>query len=630
MAFPLLFSSRQPAYRNPTGAVTPGTAVHFRLRIPREWQCGACFLHVDRDRAMPVRDGMFWAGMDGEHHEWWECHYVPAEAGLHFYTFELSTAGGTLHLFAQSDGTAGVTKDDPPARWQLTCYDENFTTPDWLCGGVMYQIFPDRFCRSGSPKEGVPDDRRMHENWDEPVDWRADAQGRVNNDDYFGGDLAGIERHLDYLKSLGVTCLYLNPIFEAHSNHRYNTASYERIDPLLGSEEDFRSLARTAGKLGIRILLDGVFSHTGSDSEYFNRNGRYPTVGAYQSLGSPYAPWYHFRHWPNDYTSWWGFDTLPEVDELNPDFLRYITGEDGIVRRWLRAGASGWRLDVADELPDAFIDALRAAVKAENPDALVLGEVWEDASCKQSYGVRRRYLLGSQLDSVMNYPFANAVIDFLRGTSDSAAFTAAVGAIAEHYPPQVLRLLMNHIGTHDTTRALTALAGEDDGGRGRAWQAEQKLSGAARKRGLRLMRLASALQYCLPGVPCLYYGDEAGAEGYRDPFNRAPYPWGREEKGLIAWYRRLGKMRHAALALREGAFVPLDTPADAVAFERVDEDARLLVAVNRSDRVIRLPIPACWHGFTVLLGEGKNEPGGRLSLPALGCAILYDNGDAQP
>ena len=624
---PYLFHSRLEEHRLPFGSVTPHTAIRLRVRVPREWGCSACRLLVEAEHLPSVQDGMFWSGMDGEHHEWWQCHFSPSQVGLYFYTFSLTTNHGELLLSRLPDGSAGLAAGHEPVRWQLTCYDAAFTTPDWLAGGVMYQIFPDRFARSGQPKTGVPADRRLHADWDEEVDWQPNEQGQYCNDDYFGGDLKGIEQRLDRLKELGVTCLYLNPVFEAHSNHRYNTACYTRIDPLLGTEEELSSLMKTARQLGIRVLLDGVFSHTGSDSEYFNREGRYEGEGAYQSLGSPYYSWYRFKNWPNEYDAWWGFDTLPEVDEMNESFLRYINGDDGVVRRWLRAGASGWRLDVADELPDGFLDSLRAAAKAENPDALILGEVWEDASNKQSYGHRRRYLLGRQLDSVMNYPFADAVLDFLRGGT-SAGFCACVGSIVEHYPPQVVRLLMNHIGTHDTERALTLLAGEPANGRGRAWQAAQTLSARQRARGLRLMRLASALQYCLPGVPCIYYGDEAGMEGYRDPFNRATYPWGHEDKDLLAWYRQLGKLRRVAKALKEGGFFPYQTQQDVAAFERRDGDRRLLCAVNRSEEERTLPLDERWHGRTVNLGGGSLDADGVLRLPPLDCAILIDNADA--
>lgn len=616
-----MFDSRQEQYRSPSGAVEEGTSVFFRICLPRALQCTGAVLTVRADDAPHEQtQAMFWAGMEGEDHEWWDCHDTPAASGLYWYRFTLDTRQGRRFLNRRPDGCAAV-ETAPGECWQLTCYDKGLATPDWLAGGVMYQIFPDRFAQSQAPqtKPNIPTDRILREDWGGQPVWRPDEQGKVRNNDYFGGDLKGIEERLDHLAALGVTCLYINPIFEAHSNHRYDTADYAKIDPLLGTLADFQSLCRAAAQLGMRVLLDGVFSHTGADSVYFNREGRYPPVGAYNDSQSPYSSWYHFQQWPGQYTGWWGFETLPEVNELDPGFFSYICGEGGIARRWLTAGASGWRLDVADELPDEFLDGLRRAVKAEKPDALLLGEVWEDASNKISYGHRRRYLLGAQLDSVMNYPFRDAILAFLRG-GEAAAFYNRVGDIVENYPLQVLRLLMNPLGTHDTERALTVLAGEPANGRGRDWQAEQALTPEQRARGLRRMRLAAVLQYCLPGVPCIYYGDEAGMEGYRDPFNRGCYPWDAPESALFGWFRKLGQLRRVAVPLREGRFIPVPAGPSVVCFERVSGPDRLLCAVNRAAEEAVVSLPDAWRGRCVNLGDGIILDGG-LRLPAEGCAI---------
>lgn len=613
-----LFSSRDERYRFPVGAVEQGTEILFRICLPRTLGCRGAFLCHRSDSGMEQMDGMFWAGMEGEDHEWWDCRYTPALPDLYWYSFALDTDGGRRYLCCQDDATA-VLCEKQGRQWQLTCYESGFTTPDWLAGGVMYQVFPDRFARSGQPKEGVPADRVLREDWGGQPVWRPDENGIVRNNDFFGGDLNGICEKLPYLKSLGVTCLYLNPIFEAHSNHRYDTADYSRIDPLLGTEEDLRRLAKEAKRLGIRLMLDGVFSHTGADSVYFNKNGRYSTEGAYQSPTSPYASWYHFSHWPDQYAGWWGFNTLPEVEELNEAFLTYITGEGGILQRWLQAGASGWRLDVADELPDGFLEALRASVKRADPDAMVLGEVWEDASNKHSYGHRRRYLLGRQLDSVMNYPFRQAILDFLRG-GEARRFFNSILTVVENYPPQVTRLLMNSLGTHDTERAITLLAGEPAHGRGRNWQAQVTLSPEQRQPGKRLLKLAAVLQYCIPGVPCVYYGDEAGMEGYQDPFNRGCYPWGHEDNDLIAWYRELGAVRGECSALREGAFRPLFEGDGVVVFERRDDNETLLCAVNRTEGEQVIPLPDEWCDAPSLMGDGTVR-NGLLHLPAMGCLL---------
>lgn len=603
-----LFNSRDTTYRAPFGAVAAGTEVLFRICLPRDWGCRAAWLTVQPDGQPTAEMGMFWAGEATDGREWWDVRYTPSAAGLYWYAFRLQCATGDVYLTRQEDGRAHGVQGSAVSRWQLTVYDSDFKTPDWLTGGIMYQVFPDRFFASGAPKRDVPTDRVMHSDWRERPEWRPDADGRVRNNDFFGGDLRGITQKLGYLTSLGVTCLYLNPVFEAHSNHRYDTADYTRIDPLLGDENDLQALTAEAKKRGIRVILDGVFSHTGADSRYFNREGRYPPHGAYDSLTSPYAAWYHFDEWPHRYRSWWGFDTLPEVDETAPSFMQYITGKDGVVARWLGCGTAGWRLDVADELPDAFLDALRHRVKQTDPDAVIIGEVWEDASNKQSYGCRRRYLLGDQLDSVMNYPFRDAILQFMtRG--GSRTFRNRVMTVVEHYPPQVVRLLMNHIGTHDTERALTVLGGAPCDRADREQQARAVMTPEERAVAAERLRGATLLQFALPGVPCVYYGDEAGCEGYADPFNRAAYPWGAEDAALVDWYRRLGACRRECAALAEGAFLPLETDEDVAAFVRSDGEGGLLCAVNRADTPRAMRLPTAYADGTIAIGEGLCDSG---------------------
>ena len=616
------FNSRNPLYRNPTGAIAAGTRVHFKITVPREMSCSAAYLLVQDTDGRNVCNDMFWCGMNGDDHEWWECHFTPRQTGLCFYHFELRTSRGHFVLKKDIGGDARIGGSED---WQLTVYAKDFKTPDWLAGGILYQIFPDRFCCSGEKKTNIPYGRTMHEDWYEQPEWRPNAEGKITNSDFFGGDLKGIEQKLDYLASLGVTCLYLNPIFESHSNHRYDTANYEKIDPLLGCEADFRSLCAAAKARGIRILLDGVFSHTGSDSIYFNREGRYGDSGAYRSTDSPFYPWYSFRHWPDDYECWWNFTTLPNVREGNPDYNEYINGENGIIRHWLAAGASGWRLDVADELPDVFIDNLNRAVKGYDPNALVLGEVWEDASNKTAYGVRRRYLLGGQLDSVMNYPFRDAILGFLCG-QHSSLMMERIETIVENYPPQVLRILMNHIGTHDTERALTVLGGEPSGSRGREWQSTQRMTAEQRELAVERLRLAALLQYMLPGVPCVYYGDEAGMEGYRDPFNRACYPWGHEDEDLIAWYRYLGLLRreHNDI-LRDGKLRNIYSHGEILSFERYIEtqngEEALFVAVNRSADNAVIPDVDYSRAQFIFGAPYTSDPAG-LKLPPYGFSLL--------
>lgn len=597
------YNSRLEYHKSIFGAVKTDQTVTFRIILPRDFCCHAAKLVIKKAEADEYGYiNMQWDCMEGVGEEWWKVDFTAEKAALYKYHFEYDTSWGTSRIYHAGNGLAAIKGDGED--WQLTVYDKDFHTPEWLRGGIIYQIFPDRFASSGTKKQNVPSDRVLRTDRDGDPYWIPTAEGKVLNNDYFGGDLNGIEQKLGYLKSLGVTCIYLNPIFEAQSNHRYDTADYEKIDSMLGTEKDFKSLCESAKKLGIRIMLDGVFSHTGDDSRYFNRYSRYDSLGAYQSKKSPYYGWYNFNKWPDDYESWWGIEILPEVNEDNSDFIEYITGKNGIARKWLKLGASGWRLDVADELPDEFLDEFRKAVKEEKADGLVLGEVWEDASNKSSYGKLRRYLLGKQLDSVMNYPFAGAVIDFIRD-ANAELFASRVMSIVENYPKEVLDVLMNHLSTHDTMRAITALAGESCAYRDRKWQSTHSLDEKEYHYGMKLLMAASAMQFALPGVPTIYYGDEAGMQGYKDPFNRRCYPWGKENGELVEWYKKLGKIRNENRVFKDGRFEILSAVAGCVAFSRKNDDEAILVISNSNPHPITYYVKSEWCDAHDLLGNGK-------------------------
>lgn len=597
-----VFDSWNREYRDPFGAVPAGRPVRFRIRVPAEAGASRAFLQLTPDGAEPLRVDMQRVPA-AEGTAAFFCEYTLALPGLYWYHFVLTTASGPRFVTRIMDGVGGVTAEEG-SQWQLTVFDPAFRTPEWIRGGVIYQIFPDRFCREGPLPAGQPADRILRPDWGGTPEYSGEREGYFLNNTYFGGNLAGIRSRLGYLRSLGVTALYLNPIFEAHSSHRYNTADYMRIDSMLGDEAGFSALCREAAALGMRVVLDGVFNHTGDDSVYFNRAGRYgPDTGAYRSQSSPYYSWYDFRHWPDDYRCWWNYKTLPEVRESQPGFREFICGEQGVLRHWQRAGAAGWRLDVADELPDEFIAGLRRAVKAQDPDALLVGEVWEDASNKISYGVRRRYLLGQELDAAMNYPLRAAVLQFLRG-GEARSLHAAVMTQLEHYPPQTTAVQMNVLSTHDTDRLLTALAGEDGAGRSRQWKHDHPLPPDRRAAGLELAGLAAVIQFFLPGVPCVYYGDEIGMEGYSDPFNRGCFPWGQEDCTLHSLYRRLGAVRAACPALRQGAYRTVAAEDGLFLFERAEGDDRILCAVNRADGPAELP-QALLAGWQPLLPAGS-------------------------
>ena len=608
------FDPRDTRCKTPFGAAPCSTEVRFTLFD--DAFCG-CELLVYREFAgaedvcpLPPAEG----GFSG-------AYTVPGEGELCWYVFRLTRWDGTLSYL----GKNGLRPDrDGAERWQLTVYEDT-GTPDWFGRGVTYQIFPDRFRRTGTPDvSGMVGRRWLHESWDDQPVFRPDEDGQITNRDFFGGSLAGITEKLDYLQSLSVTTLYLNPIFEAASNHRYDTADYRAIDPLLGDEETFRTLCREAHKRGMRVMLDGVFNHTGSRSRYFNADGFYPELGAAQSQDSPYYDWYSFHPWPTDYDAWWGVKTLPAVNEQRPAYRQFIfKGEDSVVRHWLRCGADGWRLDVADELPGDFIAGIRRAIEDEKPDGYLLGEVWEDGSNKVAYSQRRRYLLGRETHGLMNYPLRTALLRWLGG-GDAAEFRESMETLRANYPPAAFYGAMNFLGTHDTPRILTLLSAEHIPA-AKEERAAFALSPAQLARGRAKLRLAGMLLYGFPGSPTLFYGDEAGMQGFEDPLNRGTYPWGREDTGLLDFFRALGRLRKERRSLQSGSLTYIYAQGGGLVITREHEGETTMVALNAGDEALTLTLP--WPRGTAedgLTGQRFLAVNGqlRLSLPPLDGVVL--------
>ena len=581
----LYHDSRSLDCRAPFGAVRCGDIVRLRVYCQgRPRAVNAVITLNNQPYTIPLQPD----GRDG-----YELRFAaPATPRLLWYYFAAVMENGqTEYLGNARDGLGGVgeTYASAPPSFQLTVYARDYAPPAFLREGVMYQIFPDRFCRSRAPRY-TREDIYLHENWDEaPLALFDPRNGDTHSRDFFGGDLQGIISKLDYLQSLHVTVLYLNPIFLARSNHRYDTGDYTRIDPMLGTQADLTRLCEEAAKRGMRVLLDGVFNHTGDDSLYFNRYGRYDSVGAYQSPDSPYAGWFTFERFPDKYKCWWGVDTLPEVNKDNEDYRRFILAEDGVARRWMRAGTAGWRLDVADELP--------TVVRTQDAQAALLGEVWEDASNKVSYGAQRCYCLGDTLDSVMNYPLRDALIAFLMAQKDAAAVAKELSSLAQNYPKPFLYALMNLMGSHDRPRILNVLAGNDGSDIPRSQRADHRLSQEERMIGALREQLMLRFVFSVPGMPCIYYGDEAGVEGCADPFCRRTYPWGREDQDMLARYKAMAAMRngHPVLKTGECAYI---APCSAVlgvirknengkdAFGKKAENACAVTLINRSAREV--------------------------------------------
>ena len=612
----LYHDSYDAEYRDPVGPVPAGASVTIRFLCDeaehvtlRTWDGGEA-----RYPMQQTREHLFESTI-----------LVPEKPMLFWYDFIIHRPGGDTRYGTSYDqlGGVGAYYEGQPSSYQITVYDPAYQTPEFLHHAVVYQIFPDRFFRD--EKAGHPGRSRkikaahpeavFHKKWDEEPFLDPDPVTGDNRAlDFFGGTLRGITEKLDELQELGVTVLYLNPVFRARTNHRYDTGDYAEIDPILGDRKAFDGLIRAAKARGMRVMLDGVFSHTGSDSRYFNREGRYGEGGAYRDPNSPYRSWYDFdSKYKGGYRSWWGFETLPEVNEETPSYVDFITGEGGVIDTWLRRGAAGFRLDVADELPDEFIEKVRTAVKRVGPDKFLLGEVWEDATTKFGFDKRRTYLLGKGLDSVMNYPFKNAVLGFVCGRDAGQTMTDIL-SICEHYPAPALDTALNFLSTHDTERALTVIADEPANGRGREWQSGRCVTGDAYEEGMLKLRMAYAIIYTLPGVPCLYYGDEIGMQGYRDPFNRGFYCWDSHEERLKPVLAQLAQLRHTCEAFRTGELRVLRAEGGVLHYQRIGEFEAAEIIVNRTEHIIVEPLASGKHtevnpmGFTIVVEEVGHNP----------------------
>ncbi len=524
---------------SPFGAFARGCDVKLTARFPATAGAYDFNLEITADADGSLRVISFERNFKAQQEEY--SLSLPTEAeGLFFYRISYRDDSGKHYVINDVDGTSD---------FQLTVYSEEYEAPRWFRGGTMYQIFVDRFNRGGNPPK--KDYAKMAKDVHDIPQFPVYPGAPLANDMFFGGDLDGVTAKLDYLKSIGVSTVYLCPIFEAHSNHKYDTGDYSVVDSMFGGDEALDRLLSAAKVKGLRIILDGVFNHTGDDSIYFNKYGNYPSVGAYQSKESPYYTWYTFEDYPDRYKSWWGIPILPTVNKDSAEFRDYIFGEEGIIKKYLKKGIDGWRLDVADELPEEFLRPLCQRAKKTKKDAFIIGEVWEDASNKIAYDRRRKYLQGHELDSVMNYPWRNAVIDFIKG-SHGELLRRAVMSIYSHYPKCVSDNLMNFLGTHDTPRILTVLGGEAPDGYSNAELSTKTMSAKEREKALQMLKCAYAIIATLPGVPCIYYGDEAGMEGYGDPFNRRYYPWGEEDTDLVDFFAKVGRIRCENSEFAEG------------------------------------------------------------------------------
>ncbi|MGE5156270.1 MAG: alpha-amylase family glycosyl hydrolase, partial [Betaproteobacteria bacterium] len=577
------------------------------------------------------------------------------------------------------DGGLGAATDDAVDQsWALMQYVPTFTAPAWAKDAVMYQVFPDRFRNGRANNDPKTGDIR----YDQPVlklPWGTKPEGYCKGyadaatscpkrfggtgieqplgRDYMGGDLKGVDQELPYLVSLGINTIYFNPIFDAASNHSYDTQDYLKVDPYFGTQKDFDNLIKHARQLGVRVILDGVFNHVSSDSPLFDRYGHYASVGACESPSSPYRSWFRFTDvaagtgtcagsdgTPNGarYEAWFGFDSLPVLEKSQPDLQAYfLTSSDSVARHWLDAGASGWRLDVAGDasFPNGYWESFRSVVKATNPDALTISESWQKDT------TLLRMLRGDRLDTTMNYRLRDAVLGFLapqafdaKGFPDSGnaisatAFTNRLASIREDYPDAAYYSLMNLLDSHDTERLLWTLTPGPETTANKEGNATNVAAGKAR------VRLASLIQFTLPGAPTIYYGDEVGVTGDDDPDDRRTYPWadlgGSPDMAMYAHYQSLAALRKSIPSLTSGDFQVLlaDDAANTAAYGRRASSDASIVAVNRGDTPQTVHVPLAGYlrdgvTFDVRYPSGGGSvvsAGGELvvTVPALGGVLL--------
>ena len=576
------------------GALPYGSVINIELAVSRRMGASGAVLRLCRDGEGDVDTPLEFCRTDNLY----DVYCVTLDTaklckdaleGLFYYEFLLLR--GTHTLFTDSYNNKDFYLEEKPgSRFRLLIYEKDFTTPEAFGCGVMYQIFTDRFFRGeseGAKSIKVKDGAILNMDWQKGIPQYAEYPGApLKNNMFFGGNLWGVAEKLDYLESLGVTYIYLCPVFEAYSNHKYDTANYEKVDEMFGGDAALDNLITQARERGIGIILDGVFNHTGDDSLYFDRYSNYGGKGAYSDPESPYRSWFHFKNYPEQYESWWGIDILPKLNQENENCRRYFTGEGGIIQKYIDRGIAGWRLDVADELPDEFLDELRiSAKKASGGEAVIIGEVWENAADKVAYGKRRRYFRGRQLDSVMNYPLKNAIVSFCHW-GDGETLYNTLTEIYSSYPPCVSHKLMNLLGTHDTERILTVLGrDEEDEFLDNAKKAKKRLSRSQRESGIELLKIAATIQFTAYGIPSVYYGDELGLEGYGDPFCRMPMPWQdmgeRYRAELLEFYQTLGMIRREEKALDGGDFYVVRHSESDIVYVREREDSRVIVAANR-------------------------------------------------
>lgn len=561
----LIYNSWYEEHKKPFGAIKSKTEVVFKL----ESDADEILLHGFNNKIKMKKDNNIFTSNI----------LVDIAYGLIFYQFEAKYKGNSI-FYGQKENSGEAIEN--AKAFQLTVHNNN-SNPEWFNGSVMYQIYVDRFYKGESNETSIRNNVLLHSSWNEAPVYIRNTEGEIVLWDFFGGNIDGVIKKLEYINSLGVDIIYLNPIFESSSNHKYDTADYNQIDRMYGNEETLKRLIDEADKYNIKILLDGVFSHTGDDSIYFNKYNNYKIDGAYNSMTSKYSSWYNFEEFPDKYECWWGITALPCVNELEPSYLDYLLNEKyGAIIKWMKLGIAGFRLDVADELPDEFIKILKDAILKVNKEAILLGEVWEDASNKVSYDRKRTYILEESLDSVSNYPLRDSIIDLLTNKISNSVFSNKIMKLQENYPKNIFASLMNMTGTHDTTRLFSILGESPNPNSIDTWtQRNYRLADINRQLALKRLFLYYTVIYTLPGNPCIYYGDEICLEGYKDPYNRGTFDWDNKDTTIINHIKKLSLLRKQ-LHTADG-FIRFIDHDSLLVFEIISTDNKYTVYINTNE-----------------------------------------------
>lgn len=602
-----LYDSLNNFYKSPIGPIKKNESIFLRIRLDKSYNSEnvqvifyeycAYWKLCSFDMLLEKSDELY---------DYYTVEISNFEVNIYEYYFSFFTNGCKKFLKRENDSWKAFVKDDLLAcNWQLTVYEPTKTHPN-MNSGIMYQIFPDRFFNSGKVSN-LPKDR-VYRNWGELPFYTDD---KICSD-FFGGDLQGIIEKLSYLKSLNVSVIYLTPIWESQSNHRYDTGCYDIVDPVLGNIDDFKELLNAAHDLGMIVILDAVLNHTGSDSLYFNKYNRYPTKGAYNSYGnSSFSDWYFFYTSRDCYESWWGFDTLPKLNQHSSSLIEYFFAENGIFDRWFSYGIDGVRLDVADELDNSTLKEIYNVSKRNKDNVIILGEVWNNASNKVNYNKRMEYFLGHELTSVMNYPVSNAILAYIRygGFWANDLMNNLISVFKEDYPKEIAYSLMNLLSSHDSVRAITKLSGKEVDNHDKEWQNRNDvLSPQEYRLGRFRLMLSYVILFFIPGIPSIFYGDEVGLYGQKDPFCRKCFPWNRIDKKLLHFFKRLGKIRHSLsefLGTAEFDIVNIDN--DLFVFTRHTDCRYLYIFINRSDNVVDISkYFSDFDKYKVLFSANKN------------------------